>query len=397
MSSVLTAQRSHLIQRAGGRIIWRLETQIMPYPQLDRSKLTMQPLAARENRLDIERDHVNVAQAPSPVTGSAAEILTETVERIREARRQQRPVVMAFGAHTIKNGLGPVLIALMEKGWLTHLAANGAGIIHDWEFSFLGKSSEHVARNVAHGAFGNWEETGFHVNLAINVGAYEGKGYGEAVGALIANEGLTIPAERELRAEVAAILDAQPDQAAAAADLLGIVRRFKLAPGRLAVPHAWARYSAQAAAFRLGVPFTGHPMIGHDIIYNHPMNHGAAVGRAALRDFLTFADSISRLDGGVYLSVGSAVMSPMIFEKSLSMAQNLAQQAGRRIENHFVLSVDLAPSTWDWSRGEPPETDPAYYLRFNKTFSRMGGTMRYMQIDNRDFLLHLWQRLNAVQ
>ena len=114
----------------------------------------------------------------------------------------------------------------------------------------------------------------------------------------------------------------------------------------------------------------------------------------ALRDFLAYARSVQELDGGVYLSVGSAVMSPMIFEKALSMAQNLHLQAGRRIENHFIAVVDLAESSWDWTaKGEPPMDNPAYYLRYCKTFSRMGGTMRYASADNRDFLLALLQKL----
>jgi hypothetical protein len=119
------------------------------------------------------------------------------------------------------------------------------------------------------------------------------------------------------------------------------------------------------------------------------------LGRCAQRDFLTFAESVRQLEGGVYLSVGSAVMSPMIFEKSLSMAQNLALQHGSKIEDHFIVVVDMAKSDWDWSQGEPPEEDPAYYLRYNKTFSRMGGTMRYVQADNRDFFLQLTRQLSG--
>lgn len=135
-------------------------------------------------------------------------------------------------------------------------------------------------------------------------------------------------------------------------------------------------------------------MIGHDIIYTHPINHGAAIGRAALRDFLTFAHSVNKLENGVYMSIGSAVMSPMIFEKSLSMSQNLHIQNGGHINNHYMLIVDLADATWDWSQGEPPMTNPAYYLRYLKTFNRMGGTMKYLSADNRDFLLALYQNLN---
>ncbi|NWG13329.1 MAG: DNA integrity scanning protein DisA nucleotide-binding domain protein, partial [Acidobacteria bacterium] len=292
---------------------------------------------------------------------------------------------------------GRISFPLLHSLFHPHSSGHdGAAIIHDWEFSYIGQTSEHVRQNVERGEFGNWEETGYFINLAINIGAYEGRGYGESVGALIENEGLAIPAEEDLRLRCRELLDSNPEQAAAAADLLGLVRRFRLRAGWMPVTHRWKRYSPQAAAFRLGIPFTGHPMIGHDIIYNHPMNHGASLGRAALRDFLSFASSISRIEGGVYLSVGSAVMSPMIFEKSLSMAQNLAAQLGQRIRDHYILVVDLAESAWDWSRGEPPESDPAYYLRYNKSFSRMGGTMRYLRMDNRDFLLHLHHRLERT-
>jgi hypothetical protein len=365
----------------------------MSYPQLDRDKLIVKALADRPNKLAILKDHVDPEQTPRNLGGEDTKVMVELAMRIREARAAGRPVVMAFGAHTIKNGLSPVLIRLLEEGWLTHLATNGAGIIHDWEFAYLGQSSEDVKENVRRGEFGIWQETGFYINLAILVGAYEGLGYGESVGKMIEREGLCIPGGDELRAEISDFIMAE-DRIAAAADLLGVIRKFNLKPGWLAIPHPFKAYSAQAAAYRLGVPFTGHPMIGHDIIYNHPMNHGAAIGRTALRDFLSFAESISRIQDGVYLSVGSAVMSPMIFEKALSMSQNLALQEGRRIDRHHITVVDLAESTWDWQAlGEPPKDNPAYYLRYCKTFSRMGGTMRYLCADNRDFLLTLTQAL----
>ncbi|NRA40202.1 MAG: hypothetical protein HRU15_18800, partial [Planctomycetes bacterium] len=118
------------------------------------------------------------------------------------------------------------------------------------------------------------------------------------------------------------------------------------------------------------------------------------IGRTALRDFLSFAHNVNDLEGGVYLSVGSAVMSPMIFEKSLAMAQNLQMQDGKHIDNHYMLIVDLAESDWDWqNKGEPPMDNPAYYLRYCKTFSRMGGSMHYLSADNRDFLLHMYRGL----
>ncbi|MCA9427561.1 MAG: hypothetical protein KC994_20945, partial [Candidatus Omnitrophica bacterium] len=250
---------------------------------------------------------------------------------------------------------------------------------------------------VNEGRFGNWQDTGFNINLALNVGAYEGKGYGESVGSMIETEGLDIPSAGELETVIKDSLADDPQKSAAAADLLYIVRAFNIAPGRLEIPHPWKQYSIQAGAFRLGVPFTSHPMIGHDIIYNHPMNHGAAIGRTALRDFLTYANNVNNLDGGVYLSIGSAVMSPMIFEKSLAMSQNIHIQEGKHIDNHFIVVGDLAESQWDWKNsGEPPMDNPAYYLRYCKTFSRMGGTMNYVSVDNRDFLLTLNQSLPTI-
>ncbi len=120
----------------------------MTASRLDRSRVRMKPLAERRNRTSIEIDRVDPARLPAPAAPDAARIVEETLARIRCAHQRGRPVVLVFGAHTIKNGLGPVLIALMERGWVTHLGTNGAGIIHDWEFSFLGQTSEHVRENV---------------------------------------------------------------------------------------------------------------------------------------------------------------------------------------------------------------------------------------------------------
>ncbi len=361
----------------------------MSRPLFDRRAVRFRPLAERKNKVTLPRGAVSPDQPPRPLPPAAAAILQETGARIRAARAAGRPVICAFGAHTIKNGLGPVLIRLVEQGWITHLATNGAGIIHDWELAFQGRTSEDVRENVGRGEFGTWEETGRLINLGLLVGAYRGLGYGESIGRLIEEQGLEIPAAGELELAAARFRE-DAETAAAAIELLGVCREFAVAEGRLAVAHPFKEYSAQAAAFRLAVPFTGHPMIGHDIIYTHPLATGAAIGRTAMRDFLAYAEAVSRIEDGVYLSVGSAIMSPMVFEKSLSMAQNLAVQRGRAIANHFILVVDIARSTWDWQKdGEPPADDPAYYLRYLKTFSRMGGTMRYLSADNRDFFLSL--------
>jgi len=368
----------------------------MSYPFLDRRKLLLRPLSTRKNKVQLPADAVDPSSKPRELSFRARSIMAEVVDSVRAARNAGRPVMCAFGAHTIKNGLSPILIRLIRDKWITHLATNGAGIIHDWELAYQGSTSEDVRENISRGEFGTWDDTGRFINLALLVGAWKGLGYGQSVGALIAEQGLEIPRAAELEAEIARLLPTDPERAAAGADLLAALKAFRLPSGRLEVPHPFARYSAQAVAWSLGVPFTGHPMIGHDIIYEHPLNSGAAVGRTALTDFLTFAEGVSRLDGGVYLSIGSAVMSPMIFEKSLSMARNLALQSGKTIERHFILVVDIAESTWDWMKdGEPPVTDPAYYLRYCKTFSRVGGTMRFMQADNRDFLLTLHHTLQG--
>jgi hypothetical protein len=365
----------------------------MQKPPFDRRQLRFQPLGQRKSKVNIERDHIS-PDAPAPeLSGTASEVLDQAVARLRTAKSSGASRMLSFGAHTIKNGLAPVLIRLIEQGWLTHLATNGAGIIHDWEFAFAGVSSEDVRDYVSRGQFGAWEETGKYLNLALAVGAYEGLGYGASIGKLVQDEGLTVPTADALRAEAQRALADDPAHAAAAADLLALISYNRAVSGRIAVPHPWKRFGLQAAAYRLGVPFTGHPMFGHDIIYEHPYSSGAAIGRTAERDFLAFANSVSQLEGGVYLSIGSAVMSPMVFEKTLSMARNLALQQGRAIQNFLIVVVDLAPASWDWTQGEPPTTHPDYYLRFNKTFARMGGQVRYLAADNRAFLPALLARL----
>ena len=264
----------------------------MSFKKFNRDFLAIKYLDERTNKVYIEKDHIPVVQKPAELSGRAIQIINETASRIRLAKENQHSVMLAFGAHTIKNGMAPTLNALMENGWVTHLATNGAGIIHDWEFAFQGKSSEDVRENVKNGQFGIWEETGFYINLAINVGAFEELGYGESVGKMISNEGLKIPDLSTLYEVANQQAVSNPDKAAAAIDLAAVIQRFDLAPGFLKIPHPYKQFSVQARAFELGVPFTGHPMIGHDIIYTHPMNHGAAIGRTALTDFLYFAHGV---------------------------------------------------------------------------------------------------------
>jgi hypothetical protein len=369
----------------------------MSYSEFDRGRLKIKKLSERKSKVVIASDHIPVDRKPENLSPAGEKLIKQTADRLKIAREKKRSRMLTFGAHTIKNGMAPTLIALMKGGWLTHLATNGAGIIHDWEFAYQGRTSEDVRENVKEGQFGIWDETGFYINLALVVGAYEGAGYGESVGKMISREGLDIPEPGLLYDTARDEMQTSPEHSAAAIDLAGVIKRFHLKPGFMEIKHPYKEYSVQGCAYELGIPFTGHPMFGHDIIYNHPMNNGAAVGRCAVKDFLRFSESVTNIDNGVYMSIGSAVMSPMIFEKALSMAQNIKMQENSHIDNHYMLVVDLAGSDWDWKKsGEPPMDNPAYYLRYCKTFSRMGGEMDYLTADNRDFLLALYQELRVI-
>ncbi|HPU55120.1 MAG TPA: hypothetical protein PLH97_02420, partial [Verrucomicrobiota bacterium] len=282
----------------------------------------------------------------------------------------------------------------MEGGAITHLATNGAGTIHDWELAFLGRTEESVRKNVATGTFGTWDETGRNIHLALLAGGLRGDGYGGSLGRFLAEDGVLLPAAEELERSIRE----QPldPLTSARADLLQAMRAHALPSGRIEVKHPWKEFSLLAGAFRRGIPFTVHPGIGYDIIANHPMFNGAVIGRAGASDFRLFAASVEQLDGGVVLSVGSAVMAPQVFEKALSCVNNLRLQSGRDVvRDHSFFVVDIQDGgNWDWSRGEPPKDNPAYYLRFCKSFTRMGGEMKYVQGDNVVFLHHL---LSALQ
>jgi hypothetical protein len=280
----------------------------------------------------------------------------------------------------------------MEEGYITHVATNGAGSIHDWEFAYYGKSTEDVRANVADGKFGIWEETGRYINLAVAVGGINGLGYGASVAKMIADDGLDIPTVDELRNAIAVTTD---EKIGAYADLLYMITTFNIPAGRMEINHVNKDNAVQYAASRLNIPFTVHPGIGYDIIYTHPMNCGGAIGRGAVWDFLTYADTVSKLQHGVHLSVGSAIMGPMIFEKALSMSKNTALQNGEKLDDYYLVVNDIQDGGgWDWNNGEPPMDNPAYYLRFCKSFYRMGGELDYICLDNRAFLQGLYAKLN---
>jgi len=358
----------------------------MPYPKIDAGHLKVWPLSQRRSLATIEDTMLDPASPPPKLEAALADQIRRVAERIRQAREKNAAVMLAYGAHLVKNGAGPLVNALVDRGLVTHLATQGAGVIHDWEFAFAGRSTESVRENAAAGCFGSWDETGRWINLAVIGGAAEGLGFGEAVGRLIAQDGLALPSPAELRARIVS----EPDHelTAARADLLWTIERFDVPTGRLDVPHPYKSYSILARAYQRRVPLTVHPGIGYDIIVNHPMYHGGAMGRAAGTDARVFAQSVDGLDGGVYLSIGSAIMSPQVFEKAFSAVNNLRRQQGRLpVRDHCLVIVDLqSGGGWDWSQGEPPKDNPAYYLRFCKSFHRMGGTLEYVRCDNRDFL-----------
>lgn len=365
-----------------------------PAPQ-DWSRLRVFPLAERWSMSNTD-DILRPPDAEPPtVATEAAEQIARCVEDVGRARRAGAGVILMYGAHLLRNGASLILDAMMERGWLTHLATNGAGTIHDWEFSWLGRSSESVRNNVATGTFGAWEETGRHIMQALLAGGVRGEGYGTALGRYIQEDGVEFPAASELQEQIAR--DPLHPLTAARADLLQAMRLHGVPEGRVSLEYRWKHASILASAYRHDVPFTVHPGIGYDIIANHPIYNGAVVGRAAHIDFRLFGDSVETLDGGVVLSIGSAIMAPQVFEKSLSCVNNLRIAAGRpTVKDLTIYVVDLQDGgRWDWTQGEPPKTSPAYYLRFCKSFSRMGGTMHYVQCDNLAFVHNLYRGLSA--
>jgi hypothetical protein len=201
------------------------------------------------------------------------------------------------------------------------------------------RSTENVEENVATGTFGAWDETGRNIHLAL-AGALQGLGYGRALGKFITEDGATLPSREELARIVAEF--ATDPLAAACADLLSAMQRHGIAEGRHEVSHAWKHGSIIAQAWRLGVPVTVHPGIGYDIVACHPMFNGAVIGRAATEDFRLLGGAVERLDGGVVFSIGSAIMAPQVFEKSLSCVHNLRFQDGRPpLSGHSIYVVDL--------------------------------------------------------
>lgn len=367
------------------------------YPEpLDLKQVKVYPLAQRRSLSTLEKILIDPKKPAPPCPAELHASLAGCVANIRAARERGASVMLLYGAHLVKNGLLDVVNALVNGGWITHLATNGAGTIHDWELAYFGRTEESVRANVPTGTFGTWDETGRNLNLAVLAGGLCNEGYGRALGRFIEEDGCTLPSTTELEAQ----LRAEPAHplSPARAELLQAMLAHELPAGRNSVAHPHNAHSILANAFRRNVAFTVHPGIGYDIIATHTMFSGAAIGRAAQRDFALFSRAVEGLDGGVVLSVGSAIMAPQVFEKSLSCVNNLRLQAGRQIvQGHKLYVVDIQDGGgWDWSQGEPPKDNPAYYLRFCKSFDRMGGTMHYLQSDNVVFLHGLLGQLQTA-
>jgi hypothetical protein len=252
--------------------------------KIDVSRIKTYSIKDRESKVridDFSRPHVKggsfrdfIASLPNIL---ASRHLKDVVAAVTQARKDDRPVMLGMGAHSIKVGLNPVIIDLMERKIITSLSLNGAGIIHDFELAFVGRTSEDVDREILSGAFGMAEETGSMLNRAIgSAGADEG--IGAAVGRMIHSGDFPYKGN-----------------------------------------------SLLAAGYRLGVPVTVHIAIGTDIIHMHPSFDGKATGEAAHRDFLAFCSLVSELEGGVYINLGSAVLLPEIFLKAVTLVRNLGQ------------------------------------------------------------------------
>jgi len=316
----------------------------MSYPQFDRSKLILKPLSERINDLDLSV-MVYPDSAYQKVPQPDLDIIAN---RITAARLKGASVIVMMGAHVLRRGNSPLLIDLMKRKIITHIALNGAVVIHDFEFALIGETTESVAKYISEGQFGLWNETG-RINDVMVTAAREGIGFGEAIGREIAEGNF---------------------------------------------PHR--DISILAAGYQLRVPITIHVSVGQDITHEHPNLDGVALGASSYTDFLVFAEAIRHLEGGVLLSIGTAVMGPEVYLKALSMARNVARQEGKTIA-HFTTAVfdlhDLGPDF----RTEAPRGTAAYYYRPYKTILvrtvQDGGESYYIQGDHSVTVPNLYHRI----
>jgi hypothetical protein len=266
------------------------------YEEFDLSGVRTYPLGSRASKANAADFAKPFRGAPlKPFVDALPDILAASdfkavVSAIRTAQSSDRGVVWGLGAHVIKTGLGPVIVDLMERGFVSALATNGAGVIHDFEIALSGATSEDVDEALGPGRFGMADETGRLLNAAINDGVTAGLGLGQAVGKRL----------REMKPQH---------------DSLSIL----------------------AAAARLDIPVTVHVAIGTDIIHMHPAASGAALGEGSLRDFRYFVSNIARLAGGVFLNCGSAVVLPEVFLKAVALARN----RGASLDGLTTVNLDF--------------------------------------------------------
>jgi len=268
-----------------------------PYEEFDLSGVRTYPLASRTSKVrtaDFARAHERgapfAAWLESLPRVLGARDLRAVADAVLAARHGGAGIVWGLGAHVIKTGVSPVVIDLMHRGFVSAVAMNGAGLIHDFEIALSGGTSEDVDQALGPGQFGMAEETGRVLNDAIRAAHRDQRGLGETVAAALA---------------------------------------------RLDPPHAAA--SVAVAAHRLSIPLTVHVAIGTDIIHMHPDASGAALGDASLRDFRYFASFVARLEGGVYLNCGSAVVLPEVFLKAVALARN----RGISLERLTTVNIDF--------------------------------------------------------
>src|ERR1035438_9844529 len=234
---------------------------------IDLSKVRVYPLAERHSLSALDQILVDPEQPARACDAAALETIRDCALKVSAAREHKASVILMYGAHVIKNGAMAIVNRLMEGGWVTHLATNGAGTIHDWELAFLGRTEESVRKNVATGTFGTWAETGRCIHLALLAGALQREGYGRSLGRFIYEDGVTLPTTASLEK----VLRDQPADALAPAraELLQAMLTHQLPAGAITVKHPWKDTSILAHAFRQNVPLTVHPGIGYDIITNH--------------------------------------------------------------------------------------------------------------------------------
>jgi len=165
---------------------------------IDLSKVKVYPLAGRQSLSLLDQILVDPGQPPRACDPAALEMIRDCALKVAAARRREASVILMYGAHLIKNGAMEIVNRLMEGGWVTHLATNGAGTIHDWELAFLGRTEENVKKNVATGTFGTWAETGRCLHLALLAGALRREGYGRSLGRVMHEDGVTLPTTASL-------------------------------------------------------------------------------------------------------------------------------------------------------------------------------------------------------